>query len=189
MRKLVYYVGTSLDGIIAGPSGETDFYPVTDEFLAFLTAEYPETLPTHVRTQLGIDAPNRRFDTVVMGRGTYQPALDIDITSPYRHLRQYVVSRTIPQIDDPQVELVTNDPVDLVHRLKKEDGLDIWLCGGGKLAGTLLPEIDELVVKLYPIVTGVGVRIVDGAFNPNRFTLTDRRFFDDGPVVLTYART
>lgn len=189
MRKLVYYVGTSLDGFIAGPGGQIDFYPIPHDFLAFMGTEYPETLPTHVRDHLNIDAPNRRFDTAVMGRGTYQPALDIGITSPYRHLRQYVVSRTIAEITDPDVELVPNYPVDLVRRLKKEDGLDIWLCGGGKLAGALLPEIDELVVKLYPIVAGAGVRMIDGGFDPTPFTLTDRRFFEAGPAVLTYTRT
>lgn len=32
-----------------------------------------------------------------------------------------------------------------------KDGKDIWLCGGGKLAGALRPEIDVLVVKLHPV--------------------------------------
>ncbi len=41
------------------------------------------------------DAPNLRFDTVVMGLGTYRPALDAGLTSPYAHLRQYVVSSTL----------------------------------------------------------------------------------------------
>ncbi|GAA2484108.1 hypothetical protein GCM10010276_22190 [Streptomyces longisporus] len=31
MRKLVYYIGVSLDGRIAGPSGEFDFFPQGNE--------------------------------------------------------------------------------------------------------------------------------------------------------------
>jgi len=31
MRKPVYFVGISLDGYIAGPGGEIDFYPVPAE--------------------------------------------------------------------------------------------------------------------------------------------------------------
>nr|BFE85674.1 hypothetical protein GCM10020093_082750 [Planobispora longispora] len=107
---------------------------------AWFTADYPETVPTHIRARLGIDAPNKHFDTLVMGRGTYQPALDIDVTSPYAHLKQYVVSTSIPEITDPGVELVPGDPVALVRRLKEEDGMDIWLCGGGKLAAPCSPR-------------------------------------------------
>jgi hypothetical protein len=52
------------------------------------------TLPTHLREQLGVTAPGRRFDTVVMGRNTYTPALQAGIVSPFAHLDQYMVSTT-----------------------------------------------------------------------------------------------
>ncbi|MFG1681863.1 dihydrofolate reductase family protein [Nonomuraea sp. NPDC049269] len=189
MRKLTYYVGISIDGYIAGPNGDFDFYPVSDELAAYWNEEVPETVPTHIRKQLGFDAPNRRFDTVLMGRGTYQPGLDVGMTSPYAHLRQYVVSTTIPEIPDPAVELVSSDPLALVRHLKKEEGgLDIWLCGGGKLAGTLLPEIDELIIKAYPVVAGSGIAAFDGEFRPTLFNLTATRTFGNGTVLMTYER-
>lgn len=189
MRKLVYYIAISIDGYIAGPGGEFDFYPVADDMAAYLNDRHPETIPTHIRAQIGLDAPNKRFDTVLMGRGAYQPGLDIGVSSPYAHLRQYVISSTLPEITDPAVELVPGDPIGLVQRLKKEDGMDIWLCGGGKLAASLLPEIDELIVKCYPVVAGSGIPAFDGAFRPTPFTMTDTRTFGNGAVLLTYARS
>jgi hypothetical protein len=75
MRKLTYYLGSSLDGFIAAPDGSIDAFPVTQDVIEFMAADYPETLPTHLREQLGVTAPGRRFDTVVMGRNTYAPAL------------------------------------------------------------------------------------------------------------------
>ncbi|MGW0802075.1 dihydrofolate reductase family protein [Nonomuraea sp. NPDC002799] len=189
MRKLVYYVAISIDGYIAGPHGEIDFYPLADDMAADLTENFPETVPTHIRTQIGLDRPNQRFDTVIMGRGTYQPALDIGVTSPYAHLRQYVVSNTIKGIEDPAVELVAGDPIDLVRSLKQEDGdQDVWLCGGGNLAAHLLPEIDELIVKSYPVVAGTGISAFDGEFRPTVFSLTGTRTFSNGTIVLTYTR-
>ncbi|MEU8247003.1 dihydrofolate reductase family protein [Nonomuraea sp. NPDC048916] len=188
MRKLTYYVGVSIDGYIAGPGGEFDFYPLSKEMAGFLNTEHPETIPTHVRRQLALDVPNKRFDTVIMGRGTYQPALDVGVTSPYAHLRQFVISSGIPEIADPAVELVSGDPLGLVRRLKQEDGLDIWLCGGGKLAGSVLPEIDELIVKCYPVIAGAGVPVFDGEFRPTAFNLTGTRTFGNGALVNTYAR-
>jgi dihydrofolate reductase len=188
MRKLVYYIATSIDGYIAGPNGEVDFYPLADDMAAHLCADYPETVPTHIRAQVGIDAPNQRFDTVIMGRGSYEPGLAAGVTSPYAHLRQYVVSTTIKSIDDPAVELVPEDPLGLVRRLKQEDGLDIYLCGGGNLAAQLLPEIDEMIVKCYPVVAGAGISAFDGEFRPTAFSLTGTRTFSNGAVVMHYSR-
>ncbi len=65
----------------------------------------------------------------------------------------------------------------------------IYLAGGGRLAGTLLPEIDELVLKVYPVVAGAGVRLFETGFAPTAFTLVGARPFDSGAVVLTYTRT
>ena len=187
MRKLVYLVGVTLDGRIAGPGDEIDFFPLADDVLAHLRDELAETLPTHVRAALAIDPPNRRFDTVVMGRRTYEPALEIGVTSPYRHLRQYVVTGNPLAVEDPEVTVVHDRPLALVRRLKAEDGLDVWLCGGGRLAGALLPEIDELVVKHYPVLAGAGRPVLDGGFSPTLLDVTSSLQFSDGTRLVTYA--
>ncbi|MDP9847909.1 dihydrofolate reductase family protein [Streptosporangium lutulentum] len=134
-----------------------------------------------------MDVPNRRFDTVLMGLNTYRAVLDQGIGSPYAHLRQYVVSSSLDRIDDPAVELV-RDPAALVRDLKREDGLDVWLCGGGGLAGSLLIEIDEMIIKSYPVVAGAGAALVDGGFRPTVFTPTDHRAFSNGAGITWYAR-
>ncbi|RPK57719.1 hypothetical protein EES43_21395 [Streptomyces sp. ADI96-02] len=194
MRKLVYYVAVTLDGRIAGPGGEYDFFPFGDEeqaaaYSSWMNARYPETVPTFARAAHGLaDAPNQRFDTVLMGRGSYLPGLEAGFTSPYAHLRQYVVSRTLAADIDPAVTVVADDPLALVRALKREEGQDIWLCGGGVLAGELLPEIDELIIKSYPVVAGAGVPAFDGVFAPTAFSVTDRRTFDNGVAVTWFTR-
>lgn len=187
MRKLVYYVGVSIDGYIAGPGNEIEFYPVGDDMIAWMAADYPEVLPTPARSQLGIaEAANRHFDTLVMGRGTYQPGLDAGLTNPYAHIRTYVVSTTLAPTEG--IEVYGGDPVDLVRKLKADDGLDIYFAGGGKLAGALLDEIDALIVKSYPVVAGDGISAFTGAFSPTAFTPTDRKSFDNGAYVTWYDR-
>jgi dihydrofolate reductase len=116
-----------------------------------------------------------------MGRATLEPALKLGITHPYAHLTEYVFSRTLEGAN-------SGDPVELVRKLKQEDGLDIWLCGGGDLAGQLLEEVDELVIKLSPVIAGEGVPLVRQAFNPTRFALVSAVPLESGVVVLTYAR-
>jgi dihydrofolate reductase len=134
------------------------------------------------------NTPNKKFDTLVMGLGTYQPALDHNITSPYGHVRQYIVSSTLEKIDDPAVTLVPSDPLGLVRELKQQEGLDIWLAGGGKLAGALVPEIDELVIKSYPVLAGTGVRMLTGDFQPTQFAPTGQQAFENGAFVTWYTR-
>lgn len=190
MRALTYYVGMTLDGFIAGPDGSVDVFPVGQAVLDFIAAEFPETLPTHVRGSLGVTAIGSRFDTVVMGRATYAPALDAGIISPYAHLNQYVVSSTLAASRDPQVQVVPDDPVALVRRLKQEPGAGVWLAGGARLAGSVLDEIDQLVIKRYPVILGAGIPVLAaGHAQPLPFEPTSTVALDDGIVVSSYTRT
>jgi dihydrofolate reductase len=187
MRRLVYYVGATIDGFIAAPDGSIDFFPVTQDVIDFITTDYPDALPTHVREQLGVDVPNPNFDVGVQGRTTYQPALDIGLTSPYAHLRQYVVSTTY-ESPDPAVEVISTDLVGRIRELKAQDGKDIYLMGGSRLAGSLLGEIDAIVLKVYPVVAGTGIPLFTADFNPTSFQLVGTRALEGGTVVLSYDR-
>ncbi|NHC14558.1 dihydrofolate reductase family protein [Motilibacter deserti] len=188
MRELVYVVGTTLDGRVAGPDDEIDFFfPLAADVTDHLRTELADTLPSGARAALGVEGPVRRFDTVVMGRRTYEPALREGIVSPYAHLRQYVVSSTLPAPADPAVTVVRDRPLDLVRRVKAEDGLDILLAGGGRLAAEVLDEVDRIVVKHYPLLAGDGVPLLAGAFRPLRLTVKDERRFSDGACVVTYV--
>ncbi|MFB3978407.1 MULTISPECIES: dihydrofolate reductase family protein [Microbacterium] len=186
MRKLVYYVAVSIDGYIADPSGGFDAFLVDGDHAQVVFGEYADALPTHAHRALGIAPPGTRFDTVLMGWNTLTPALNAGISSPYAHLRQVVASRS-PRDVDSNITL-TDNPVAMVRSLKREDGLDIWLCGGGSLAGTLLPEIDHLVLKRNPVVFGSGIPLFGRApYEPRSFTATRTRSFESGVVIEEYA--
>ncbi|WOI62527.1 dihydrofolate reductase family protein [Streptomyces fradiae] len=193
MRTLTYLVACSLDGFIGDPGGDATsmFRYLDEEYLAFLTGEYPETVSAEGRRALGIaDVPNKHFDTVVQGRGSYQIGLDAGMPSPYGHLREIVASRTLETSSHPNVEIVSGDLVARVRALKEEDGpLGIWLCGGSDIAGTLIDEVDELVIKSYPQVYGAGMPMFGGAaFAVSDFDLRDVRSFGNGVVVRRYGR-
>jgi dihydrofolate reductase len=192
LRKLTYFIACSIDGFIGDEAGDASFmYPFVDEeFFEFLKSEYPETLPTHGRRSLGLDdLENKRFDTVLQGRASYDVALKEGITSPYAHLREYVASRTLQESPDPHVEIIGSDPAGKVRELKAEDGeFGIYLCGGSRMAGELLDEIDELVIKTYPVVLGSGMPMFGSGFAVTEFELDEVRAFKNGVLVRTYSR-
>lgn len=187
MRNLVYYVAVSIDGCIADENGGYDAFLIEGDHNAAIFGEYADALPGHVQRAVGIQPTNTTFDTVIMGWNTLIPALDAGITSPYPHLRQVVASRREREVD-PSVTL-TNDPVATVRSLKQEDGADIWLCGGGELAGALLPEIDRLVLKRHPVALGSGIRLFgEAAPAEYPFRRTRVREFASGVAIEEYAR-
>jgi dihydrofolate reductase len=186
MRKLKYYIACTVDGFIAREDGSFDCFPMEGEHFADLFDSFPETIPAHVQKALGIPPENKQFDAVLMGRKTYEVGLQIGLTNPYPTLKQYVFSRSMRASPDENVELVSGDAVGLVKELKQETGKDIWLCGGGDLAATVFSEIDEMIVKLNPVIIGAGIPLFSGAVSTTNLELCDRKIYSNGFMLLYY---
>ncbi len=189
MRKLIYYVAVTLDGFIADEEGSPDGFPFSDEYAAKLFASFPETFPGPFRKDEGTRADNKWFDAVLMGRKTYEVGLRVGVTNPYPTLDQYVFSRTMKESPDEQVELIAEDAVEVVRALKSETAKAIWLCGGADLATTLFSAalIDELIVKLNPVLFGSGIPLFGGRIDQTSLDLTDSTTYSTGHVLLHYA--
>ncbi|MBE9186749.1 dihydrofolate reductase [Microcoleus sp. LEGE 07076] len=186
MRKLKYYVACTVDGFIAREDGSFDCFPMSGEHFADLFDAFPETVPAHLHEALGISGENKQFDAVLMGRKTYEVGLKVGLINPYPSLKQFVFSRSMTASPDDNIQLVSDNPVDLVRELKQETGKDIWLCGGGALATSLFSEIDEMIVKLNPVVIGAGIPVFAGAIAPTNLELTDRKIYSNGFMLLHY---
>ncbi|WP_181785766.1 dihydrofolate reductase family protein [Streptomyces phytophilus] len=195
MRKLVYYIAGTVDGFIAGPDGSDPtgpggFWPVPADYVQYLIAHYPETLPVMAREALDVTAEGSHFDTVLEGRKSYEIGLAAGVPDAYPHLRHLVFSTTLGESPAEAVEVVAGDPAARVAELKREDGKDIWLIGGGALAGALYGEIDRLIVKLGPLTTGAGIPLFgrEAAFDPRVWKLAGHEVLESGAVFLTYDR-
>lgn len=188
MRTLTYYVACSADGFISREDGGLGDFSFDGEHVADLLDEFPETIPTHLRQDLKIASDNRSFDTVLMGRRTYEVGLDTGITSPYRHLDQYVFSTTMGKSPDAEVALVADDPTDHVRELKSRDGLGIWLCGGSELASCLFDEIDRLIIKFNPFLMGAGKPMFARSVPKVDLKLLERRDYPNGFSLLKFEK-
>ncbi|MCU0634058.1 MAG: dihydrofolate reductase family protein [Gemmatimonadaceae bacterium] len=189
MRTLTYLVATSLDGFIAAPDGSFGAFRSEPDYLRALFDRYPETCPAPARSAFGVDTrPNVTFDTVIMGRATYDVGASIGLTSPYPHLTQVVVSRSLPARPDPAVQVVSGDARAAVRTLKAGPGSGIWLCGGGIMARALHDEIDELVLKINPVVLGAGIPLFASGTPTVPWVMVDAVPFTNGVIVARYRR-
>lgn len=188
MRKLIYYIAITLDGFIAHEDGTFDGFSWNDEFVAHLLSEFPETIPTHLKEETGSREQNKVFDTVLMGRKTYEVGLQQGTTNPYPTLDQYVFSRTMKESPDENITLISEHAIETVRSLKNKPGKAIWLCGGSEVATQLLSAIliDQFIIKLNPVVFGSGIPLFLKGGNPTALTLTDSKTFDSGHLILHY---
>lgn len=187
MREATYYVAVSLDGCIAAPDGSFDAFPTEGDHMDVLVQEYTDALPGHVQDAVGIAADLSRFDTVLMGWSTYTPILEVGLDSPYPHLRQYVASSREREL--PAAIERTADPLETLRALKAEDtGSGIYIAGGGRLAGSVVDEIDRFVFKVNPVRLGAGIPVLaPGPYAPRRLELVSSRPFRSGVVINEYV--
>lgn len=171
MRKLKYHVATTLDGFIAHQ----------DHTIGGFVGE-----GEHVTDYL--NSLKNDYDAVLMGRRTYEFGFQFGVTNPYPWMKQYVLSRTMEKSPDPNVELVSENVIDLVKNLKNEDGKDIYLCGGGELATALLVEglIDEIVLKVNPVLFGTGVPMFSETIGQADLELISSKIYNNGVLLLQY---
>lgn len=189
MRDLVYYIASTLDGYIAHENGSFDGFIWDEEYGADIFASFPETFPAHLRGDVASPVDNKWFDTVLMGRKTYEVGISEGITNPYPTLNQYVFSRSLQESPDERVNLINKNAVETVKSLKQEPGKAIWLCGGSELASTLLEAylIDRIIVKLNPVVFGSGIPLFSNGIKQTTLKLTDSKVYNSGHILLYYT--
>jgi dihydrofolate reductase len=175
MSRIVYYVATSLDGYIAGPNGDISRFVAAGDGVD----RYLQDL--------------QQFRTVIMGKNTYEFGYRYGLESgqpAYPHMQHYIFSSSLelPHAHDAVHVLPLTE--EAVLRIRDESPTDVYLCGGGELAGWLLDRglIDVLQMKLSPIVLGGGIRLFGPSTTAVTWQLRETRPYDGGLQIFTYER-
>lgn len=167
MRRVIYYVTTSLDGFIARPDGGIDWLQPDDGE----DYGYPDFVS-------GVD-------TVILGRRTWD-LLQTFGEYPYPDLQAFVFSRTLTQAEPATV--VTDSVRDFVAGQRQRPGRNLWLIGGGQLAAAFFAAdaVDEVMVFVQPVLLGQGRPLTDVLSRDVRLQFRSTRPFRSGVVGLHY---
>lgn len=175
MRKISLFIAMSLDGYIADSKGGVDWLngQGNDE-------EDIDTYSEFIKT----------IDTIVMGWNTYhQIVTDLSPNEwVYNGATTYVITHK-EHISSEKIRFVNINPVELVKRLKGEDGKDVWICGGADLVQQFVNEdlIDRYHITVVPVLLGSGIRLFENGKDKIYLRLLDTQSYN-GMTELVYER-
>ena len=151
-RKLVLYIATSLDGYIATEDDSL-------EWLFNIEGEGDNGYSEFYST----------VDTILIGRRTHDWIIEQEKGNfPYKNKKCYVFSKSESGKNE-NVEFINQDVVEFTNKIKRLDGGNIWLVGGGNLLHSFIKErlVDEFIITIAPTLIGHGIEL----FKKNDFEL------------------
>ena len=184
MGKIVMSDNVSLDGVIQDPAGDEGF---TRGGWVGRIAALPEVAKVTLDEALGTEA-------LLLGRRSYEwfaarwPSRSGELADRLNSLPKYVVSSSLEDPDWNNTTVLKGDVVNEVSKLKQELDGEINVPASFKLARTLIEHdlVDELRLKIFPVVLGAGERLFGETSDKKTLRLTDSRTVGDGVAILTY---
>lgn len=134
------------------------------------------------------------FD-LLLGRKTYDifagywPAQGDD--DPINKAVKYVVTNRPVDTGWKETIPIQGDAVAEIRKLKQQDGPMLQVHGSSGLIQALLANdlVDELWVKIFPVVLGKGKRLFGEGTRPGAYQLVHSTVTPGGVIVASYRRT
>jgi dihydrofolate reductase len=184
MRKLIYSMGVSLDGFIAGPDGEIDWSAPDEELHRFHNQQTRE---------MGAHLYGRRLYEVMTFWETadQKPSItehELEFARIWKDTPKIVFSKTLESVEG-NARLVRGDAAEEVARLKEQPGKDLAV-GGAGLASTFmkLGLVDEYRLFVSPVVLGAGTPYFPPLDERINLELVEMRTFGSRVVYVRYQR-
>jgi dihydrofolate reductase len=181
VRKLIYAMGVSLDGFIAGPGGAIDWSAPDEELHRFhnrQTAEGGENL-----------YGRRLYEVMQFWEGPDDPErsdYEREFARIWKDTPKIVFSTTLESVEG-NARLVKENAAEEVARLKEQPGKDLSV-GGAGLAASLIRHglVDEYRLFIYPVVLGAGTPFFPPMDERIHLELAETRTFASRVVYVRY---
>jgi dihydrofolate reductase len=186
MRKITVLSMISLDGVLQAPGGLQE-----DTSGGFRYGGWTASYGDDIFNQMMIE--ELKPADYLLGRKTF------DIFASYwpQHAEfwpgindgaKYVLSRSMEKSDWKNTGFLKT--VADIKKLKQSAGADIQVWGSSQLIQLLLTHdlVDELRLKIYPLILGEGKKLFQNGAIPAAFTLTDSQVTSKGVILANYKR-
>jgi dihydrofolate reductase len=182
--KVIYSMGVSLDGFIAGPAGEIDWSAPDEELHRFHNEQ---------ARNMGVHLYGRRLYEVMRYWETAEqnpsaPEHELEFARIWKETPKLVFSRTLDRVEG-YATLVKDNVAEEVARLKQQSGMELAV-GGADLASTFVEQglIDEYRPFIHPVILGGGTPYLPPLDDRIKLQLAEMRKFGSGVVYVRYQR-
>ena len=184
MGRIVVSDNVSLDGVVQDPAGDEGF---ERGGWVGLIKDRPELGKLALEEAFGARA-------LLLGRRSYDwfanrwPARSGELADRLNAMPKYVVSSTLQDAPWPNSTVLEGHVVSEVSKLKQQLDGEILVAASFRLVHTLLEHdlVDELRLKIFPVVLGAGERLFAETSNTKALRLLASRIVDDSVAYLTF---
>jgi dihydrofolate reductase len=186
MGKIVVSDNVSLDGVIQDPAGDEGFR-VGGWVGQIKNREDVNRLA--LEEAMGAEA-------LLLGRRSYEwfaarwPSRGGELADRIHRLPKYVVSSTLEHPDWNNSTVLMGDLLNEVSKLKQNLNGEIIVWASFQLVHKLMEHdlVDELRLKIYPVVLGAGDRLFGETSDKKSMRLVSAQTVDSDVAFLTYER-
>ncbi|MBV8388525.1 MAG: dihydrofolate reductase family protein [Mucilaginibacter sp.] len=186
MRKIIVLTFISLDGVMQAPGG-----PEEDPSGGFIYGGWSAPFSDEASGKLM--QKQMEATDILLGRKTFEIfesywPKHTDYWPGINEVKKYALSNTRTKSD--WYNSVFFSSADDIKKLKNSEGSDIKVWGSGELVQLLLKHdlVDELWLKIYPVLLGKGKTIYSDETIPATFTLTESTVTPSGVIFANYKR-
>ena len=185
MRRLIYFIIVSADGMYADPEGGLSGFEPDEEGHRFANQLMDEAGDLVISR--GMYDVMTYWDDVDVDDAS-DPEVEREFTRFWRQTPKHVVSRGQPTLRQ-NADLIDGDPIAAVRAMKSGDGPDIMLGTGAEFLADLARAelIDEYRLMIAPMVLGRGKSLFAELEEPLKLRLTGTRTFPNGSVLHEYV--
>jgi dihydrofolate reductase len=184
MGKIVVSENVTLDGVIQDPAGDEGF---RHGGWVGLIKDRPELNKLTLDEALGTEA-------LLLGRRSYEwlaarwPSRSGELADRLNSMPKYVVSSTLEEPEWTNSTVLKGDVLNEVSKLKHELNGDIVIAASFQLVHTLMEHdlVDELRLKIFPVVLGVGKRLFGETSDKKPMRLVRAQTVEGDVAFLTY---
>ena len=187
MRKIIVTTNVTLDGVMQAPMGSDE-----DTSGAFKYGGWT-ALNADAITGKAVQKEMNQTADYLLGRKTFEIFTSFWPThaSMWPGINdgtKYILSKTI-KISDWK-NTVFLESLEDIKQLKISEGSDIQVWGSSELTHLLLENglVDELHLRIFPVILGKGKKLFDNGAVPTAFTLTENVVTSKGVIIAHYKR-